>query len=174
MGTFASDIDAMMELKPSPDLMDNGAAASKDHARKLIHENDFPNNELNVLNDKIEMLEKKNEQLVSYVNFLFQLISQLQTKLGERQQVNETIVPRNAAEPIKVHNTRKEPNPILTPRELDVFDLLAEGLCAKEIACKLGISETTVISHKKNLKAKFNAKNSAELISSMLRNRKIG
>ena len=58
--------------------------------------------------------------------------------------------------------------PSLTKREVDVFNLLSKGLCAKEIAKILFISETTVITHKKNLKEKFKAKNTVELISNVL------
>ena len=58
-----------------------------------------------------------------------------------------------------------EPAPVLTKREREVLDLLAEGLCAKEIAQILFISETTVITHKKNLKNKFKVKNTVELVS---------
>jgi DNA-binding CsgD family transcriptional regulator len=58
-----------------------------------------------------------------------------------------------------------EPAPVLTKREREVLALLAEGLCAKEIAQMLFISETTVITHKKNLKNKFKVKNTVELVS---------
>ena len=51
---------------------------------------------------------------------------------------------------------------------MDVFILLEKGYCAKEIAKSLFISETTVITHKKNLKEKFQAKNTVELISKIL------
>ena len=58
-----------------------------------------------------------------------------------------------------------EPVPVLTRREREVLGLLADGLCAKEIAQILFISETTVITHKKNLKNKFKVKNTVELVS---------
>ena len=58
-----------------------------------------------------------------------------------------------------------EQAPVLTRREREVLDLLAEGLCAKEIAQILFISETTVVTHKKNLKNKFKVKNTVELVS---------
>lgn len=49
-------------------------------------------------------------------------------------------------------------------REMEVLNLLARGLIAKQIALKLCISTTTVISHKKNLISKFKVKNSVELV----------
>jgi DNA-binding NarL/FixJ family response regulator len=54
--------------------------------------------------------------------------------------------------------------PILTRREKEVLMLIAEGLTNHEIGEKLFISTTTVDTHRKNLLAKFEAKNTATLI----------
>lgn len=55
-------------------------------------------------------------------------------------------------------------NIILTRREKEVLELIAEGLTNNEIAQQLFISVTTVDTHRKNLLAKFEAKNVASLI----------
>jgi DNA-binding CsgD family transcriptional regulator len=52
----------------------------------------------------------------------------------------------------------------ITPKEKVVLSLLAQGLSSKEIASRLFISVHTVESHRKNLRFKFDAKNSSELI----------
>jgi DNA-binding CsgD family transcriptional regulator len=52
----------------------------------------------------------------------------------------------------------------ITPKEKEVLSLLAQGLSSKEIASRLFISVHTVESHRKNLRFKFDAKNSSELI----------
>ena len=52
----------------------------------------------------------------------------------------------------------------ITPKEKEVLSLLAQGLSSKEIASNLSISVHTVESHRKNLRFKFDAKNSSELI----------
>lgn len=52
----------------------------------------------------------------------------------------------------------------ITPKEKEVLNLLAQGLSTKEIAGSLSISYHTVESHRKNLRLKFEAKNSSELI----------
>jgi DNA-binding CsgD family transcriptional regulator len=52
----------------------------------------------------------------------------------------------------------------ITPKEKEVLRLLAQGLSSKEIAGCLSISVHTVESHRKNLRFKFDAKNSSELI----------
>jgi DNA-binding NarL/FixJ family response regulator len=54
--------------------------------------------------------------------------------------------------------------PILTRREKEVLLLISEGMTNNEIATKLFISSTTVDTHRKNLLAKFEAKNTATLI----------
>jgi DNA-binding NarL/FixJ family response regulator len=58
----------------------------------------------------------------------------------------------------------KETKPIITSRESEVLELIADGLTNSEIATKLFISNTTVETHRKNLLAKFPAKNTAELV----------
>lgn len=54
--------------------------------------------------------------------------------------------------------------PVLTRREKEVLELIAEGLTNSEIATRLFISVTTVDTHRKNLLAKFDARNIAALI----------
>ena len=56
--------------------------------------------------------------------------------------------------------------PVLTRREKEVLVLIAEGMTNNEIAKKLFVSSTTVDTHRKNLLAKFDAKNTALLIRS--------
>lgn len=53
---------------------------------------------------------------------------------------------------------------MLTPRERDVFKLLAEGNTAKEIALMLDISVKTVEVHKFNLMQKLDIHNKAQLV----------
>lgn len=54
--------------------------------------------------------------------------------------------------------------PMLTRRELEVLALIAEGMTNGEIANKLFIAIATVETHRKNLLAKFSAKNTATLV----------
>jgi DNA-binding NarL/FixJ family response regulator len=58
--------------------------------------------------------------------------------------------------------------PVLTRREKEVLELIAEGLTNNEIAAKLFISVTTVDTHRKNLLAKFDARNIAALIKTAM------
>lgn len=51
----------------------------------------------------------------------------------------------------------------LTNRELEVLSLLCQGFSVKEVAAKLYVSNSTIISHKKNLFAKTKTKSLVEL-----------
>jgi len=53
---------------------------------------------------------------------------------------------------------------VLTRREKEVLELIAEGMTNNEIAHKLFVGSTTVDTHRKNLLTKFEAKNTATLI----------
>ncbi len=61
-------------------------------------------------------------------------------------------------------NLQTTPCGKITPRELEVLQLIAHGYSAKQIADKLCISIHTAINHRKNLIEKFSVKNTAELI----------
>jgi DNA-binding NarL/FixJ family response regulator len=54
--------------------------------------------------------------------------------------------------------------PVLTPREKEILELIAEGYTNPQIAEKIFLSPFTVDSHRKNLLAKLNVKNTAMLI----------
>jgi len=53
----------------------------------------------------------------------------------------------------------------LSDREFEVFELIDEGLSAREIARRLHLSSKTVDAHRSNIKEKLNIKASSELIS---------
>lgn len=54
---------------------------------------------------------------------------------------------------------------MLTPREHEILDLVAEGLRQKEIARKLSISQKAVATHIQNLLGKLNVHSRAELVA---------
>lgn len=59
----------------------------------------------------------------------------------------------------------------LTPRELEVLQLIASGFTDREIAKMLSISSKTVNTHRKNILRKLALKNTALLIRYALENR---
>ncbi|MBV4360489.1 response regulator [Pinibacter aurantiacus] len=61
-------------------------------------------------------------------------------------------------------NEAADDAPVLTRREKEVLELIAEGLTNNEMAEKLFVSASTIDTHRKNLLMKLNAKNTAELV----------
>lgn len=58
-------------------------------------------------------------------------------------------------------------NEILSKREMDIIELVIDGLSASEIANTLFLSESTIETHKKHIHKKLGVKNLAELIKKM-------
>lgn len=54
--------------------------------------------------------------------------------------------------------------PVLTRREKEVLELIADGMTTQEIADKLFVSAATVETHRKNLLVKLQAKNVAAMV----------
>lgn len=123
------------------------------------------------LQEKIMVLENQYDQLLYFINFLVDNLPNLVLNISQPGSDTKQILTdtgrteKLTASRFNGNTLRQNDEPQPTRREKDVLDLLEKGLCAKEIACRLFISETTVVTHKKNLKEKFNAKNTAELIS---------
>lgn len=57
----------------------------------------------------------------------------------------------------------RNPIEILSNRELEVFQMIGQGLTTQHIARRLGLSPKTVETHRKKIKIKLDLKNSAEL-----------
>lgn len=69
-----------------------------------------------------------------------------------------------AGEALKEHQKSTTQLPGLSPREKEILGLIAEGYTNPQIAEKIFLSSFTVDSHRKNLLAKLNVKNTASLI----------
>lgn len=66
---------------------------------------------------------------------------------------------------VPARSTRGEPaDEPLTPREIEVLELLAEGLSNKAIAARLGISDQTVKFHVSSICAKLPARNRTDAV----------
>ena len=63
------------------------------------------------------------------------------------------------------NNGKSEGDPIqkLSNRELEVFQMLGNGMTTKQIGGKLDLSPKTIEAHRENIKAKLDLKNGAEL-----------
>ncbi|RKD88350.1 regulatory LuxR family protein [Mangrovibacterium diazotrophicum] len=73
----------------------------------------------------------------------------------------------------KQNNLADEEPAAVSAREKEILNLIADGNSAKIIGDKLNISPNTVITHRNNLKKKFRAKNTAELIKEAVKSQVI-
>ncbi len=62
---------------------------------------------------------------------------------------------------------------MLTPREREIVQLLAEGRSNKEVATSLGISPKTIETHRANIMRKLNLHSVSELVRFAVRNRMV-
>lgn len=62
---------------------------------------------------------------------------------------------------VKVYEKEKL---MLSPRELEIIELICKGSSSKEIAANLNLSEHTVLTHRKNISRKTGTNNAASLI----------
>jgi DNA-binding NarL/FixJ family response regulator len=62
-----------------------------------------------------------------------------------------------------------ERRPTLTPREVEVVELVSRGLRNSEIGSSLGISEETAQVHVKHILSKLGAKNRTEAVAAAVR-----
>jgi two-component system, NarL family, response regulator NreC len=95
------------------------------------------------------------------------LVSTIRTVCGTRENVQEASftddAPPNPLAPEQEH--------ILTPREREVVELLAEGKTVRSAATALGLSSKTVDAHKFNLMRKLGVHNKAQLVMWAVRER---
>jgi DNA-binding NarL/FixJ family response regulator len=75
---------------------------------------------------------------------------------------------KGVKELMKGNSQDQNDQPMITKRESEILKLISDGLTNQEIADKLFISTFTVDSHRKNLLLKFNAKNTATLIKTVV------
>jgi two-component system nitrate/nitrite response regulator NarL len=59
--------------------------------------------------------------------------------------------------------------PLLSPREQQVLELVADGLSAPQIGCRLQLATSTVRTHHKHLLVKLEARDRAQLVRQAMR-----
>ena len=89
-----------------------------------------------------------------------ELVDAIRVVLGGETYVNPTLGAKLAAEPLD-----EGPPDELTPREVEVLGLLAQGYMNPEIAEQLVLSVRTVETHRANIQRKTNIGSRAELIA---------
>ena len=116
------------------------------------------------LEQRLDAVEKQNDNLLYFIHFIYENFSELAngyfpsaTSNGKSRMTHKTDSLTTMSD--------NQSSPRLTPRESEVLEYLVKGFGVKEIAAKLFISRNTVITHKKNLKEKFNARNTVDMIA---------
>ena len=64
---------------------------------------------------------------------------------------------------------RTTDGPVLSPRELEVLRLIAQGMSAPSIAARLQVATTTVRTHCQRLREKLEARDRAQLVHHAMR-----
>jgi DNA-binding CsgD family transcriptional regulator len=85
------------------------------------------------------------------------------TKTKEKIVVREVAVPAPPANPF-VLDDRKREDLGITRRELDILELIAQGMSNREIAAKLFVSENTVKTHSSRVFDKLGAKRRTQAV----------
>ena len=80
-----------------------------------------------------------------------------------KEVVREVPVPMSSAEPFTV-NEEQQKQLGITKRELEILELIAQGLSNREIADKLFVSENTVKTHSSRLFDKLSAKRRTQAV----------
>jgi DNA-binding CsgD family transcriptional regulator len=88
------------------------------------------------------------------------------TKSKERVVIKEVpvVVPASAASRPFVLDEKKREDLGITPRELDILELIAQGMSNREIAEKLFVSENTVKTHSSRVFDKLGAKRRTQAV----------
>ena len=85
------------------------------------------------------------------------------TKTKETVIVKEVAIPVPSGEPFSLNRNKVEELG-LTPRELEILGLIADGLSNREIAGKLFVSENTVKTHSSRVFDKLGAKRRTQAV----------
>ncbi len=157
--------DRAVNLTPSPETMNSHVSSLKNQSCCGPDQDTEP------------VTEKRLELLEELIFNLLTVIGKLAAKNGDFSEGYAAVMNHDkqkgadydAPESRNTGTFNSDCSPLPTRREKEVLILLTQGYCAKEIAKRLFISETTVITHKRNLKEKFKAKNTVELISKTTR-----
>jgi DNA-binding NarL/FixJ family response regulator len=92
-----------------------------------------------------------------------ELVAAIRAALAGQTYITPLIA-REVLETMQKAPATSDPVARLTPRQREVLQLLAEGLAAKEVAMRLGISPRTVEFHKYQLMETLRIQSSAELV----------
>ena len=117
----------------------------------------------------VEKKKFKDDIVANIENLVIPILRRLETEKGRFKRDYLDLLKRNLEE-LATSFGRKlsEPRLKLSPREIEVCDMIKTGMSTKEIAKLLHISPRTVERHRDNIRRKFNIINSQINLSSFL------
>ena len=128
---------------------------------KIIHEMRIKN----VRNEYIRIIEQEQVIELDKLGNIWLMLSVIDVDASHESEVTKShLYNFETGEQIFINlsDTLKEP---LTIRELEVLQMMKQGLLSKEIADRLKISINTVNSHRQNILQKLEANNSIEAVN---------
>ena len=129
------------------------------------------------LNEVLEHLEQektafRHELSANVENLLRPIVEKLRAQDG-RLSSQDTELMRSGLDAIVGHDIDQYQNNLskLTPRELDISELIRQGRTSKEIADELGLSDQTIHKHRQSIRRKLQLDNRGINLSAYLRAR---
>jgi DNA-binding NarL/FixJ family response regulator len=171
-GTADEAVEIAMGKMPNIVLMDlNMAPVNGFDITKLIRRHSPASNIIGVSMHTMPVYAKKMMQLgaMGYVtknSSKEEMISAIMEVSNGRKYVCDEVKNILAEQQLENKSAHPDMN-LLTQREIDIVQLIKEGLSSREIAEKLEISLKTVEVHRYNILKKLNLKNTAALVNFM-------
>lgn len=94
------------------------------------------------------------------------IIHAIRTVLDGGIYLSERMTNRMIARSVSPVRPAKVCSPVerLSDREVEIFEMIGNGLTSREIATELDVSQRTIDTHRENIKQKLNLKNAVELM----------
>jgi DNA-binding NarL/FixJ family response regulator len=94
------------------------------------------------------------------------IIHAIRTVLEGGVYLSERMANRMITRSVGLNKQPKTSSPLeqLSDRELEIFEMIGDGLTSREIAEELDVSQRTIDTHRENIKQKLNLKNAVELM----------
>jgi len=159
---FVIDLSSCLCLKEPPYIQ----LVSNEYFKTYIIERFVHEKYASQIIDDLPYWAVTNERVTNShsINALKNLSYRIKHKIGTYIKINISILDAS----LSFINNQKQVAELssccLSKREKEILQLISRGLSSKQVAEKLFICETTVITHRKNLLYKLEAKNTAELI----------
>jgi two-component system, NarL family, response regulator YdfI len=173
IGSFSVDeaVDQLEDLQPDVLLVDIASPVDETMSIELESRGEPPRATLVILTDDVEKFLSA-DAVRSGVRAILprdakpeEICAAIQASLA-----GLVVIPPDALDSLLRTGDEKQSevdpsDQILTPREIEVLRMVAEGMGNKEIALKLGISDHTVKFHISSIFAKLDASNRAEVVT---------